>query len=130
MVNDRRFETLTSNISKLGLVGICRYYMEPLKYTHNPEGPLVILNLRKAIRGNVKPLGTYTLPVLYPNGWRVQEAKVKDLKSLMDFIPPSYAPFYEALQADALQNDGGVLDEVSSDDEGDDNPVQECGTVK
>src|SRR5258705_11121234 len=80
------------------------------KYTHNPNETIKTLDIRNRTRGQVKPLGlTHFLP-LYPEERTVQEAKVKDLLTLMEFVPAAYADFYRSIKPSDTQEDGGVVD--------------------
>lgn len=76
------------------------------KYSNN-EGfqfETVDLSKRKSVSKEIMEL-----PLLYPNGNTINEAKKKDLLQLMELIPPIHHEFYKNLKCSAQATGGEVI---------------------
>lgn len=82
------------------------------KYSNNNDVPFETVDISK--RKSLLPESK--LPLLYPNGNVINDAKKKDLLQLKEFIPPMYYAFYENLRSTA-QGTGGELLHGPEEDE-------------
>lgn len=83
------------------------------KTSNNPESLFSTVDLSKKARGRPKSTADIPLPLLYPEGKAIAKAKLIDLKSLLNFVPPIYHSFYRSLKYDTTTVD----DEIWTDDE-------------
>lgn len=63
-----------------------------------------------------KVLTQNALPLLYPNGNVINEAKKKYLLQLMELIPPLHHKFYENLKSSTQSSGGDLIGSLEEDD--------------
>ncbi|KAJ8889319.1 hypothetical protein PR048_008818, partial [Dryococelus australis] len=68
------------------------------KFTHNSLIGFNSIYLNKRLTSSPANLGSLVLPILYPQGRELSEEKLKDVRSLLQFVPPVYHAFYNGLQ--------------------------------
>ena len=68
------------------------------RYSHNTLEAWKILDVHPRRQGRPSDVGRTALVPLYTSQRCIKDSKIKDLKSLMDYIPPVHHPFYNALQ--------------------------------
>ena len=69
------------------------------KYSHNPLVEFSSVNFNRRLKGRPAHLKNVELPVLYPRGRLLSEMKLKDLKSLLKYVPPIHHSFYNNLES-------------------------------
>ena len=69
------------------------------RYTHNDLEPWKLVDLGPKRVGRPVDMGRVTLAPLYDSARPINPAKLRDLKSLLCYIPPIYYSFYDALQS-------------------------------
>ena len=69
-------------------------------YTHNDLEPWKSVDLRPKRVGRPSDMAQVILPQLYDGPQPINPAKLRDLRSLLCYIPPIHHGFYEALPAD------------------------------
>jgi hypothetical protein len=74
------------------------------KYTHNSLVSFDSVNLNKRLKGRPSNLGSLILTTLYPNGRKLSDEKLKDVKSLLQFMPPMFHTFYTNLEANTNED--------------------------
>lgn len=91
------------------------------KYTHNNDVQFSSVNMNKRLKGRPVNLGSLNLDILYPDGRKLTQAKLNDIKSLLQFVPPCHHQFYNQLQqGDVLDDRCDEVDvETSCDDKED-----------
>ncbi|XP_072384295.1 uncharacterized protein [Diabrotica undecimpunctata] len=76
------------------------------KYTHNKEIQFYSVNLNKRLKGRPVNLASLNLSILYPEGRKLSQAKLNDIRSLLQFVPPCHHQFYNKLQqSEVLEDD-------------------------
>lgn len=88
----------------------CMHY----KYSNNDTFEFFEVDLKKRVTKEHQELD-----VLFPNGRTIDYAKLKDLKSLLPYIPPIHHEFYNNLRGSSQTVDYGLVEEWS---DGDDTP--------
>jgi hypothetical protein len=63
------------------------------KYALNSLVSIDSINLNKRLRGRPSFLGSLILTTLYPNGRNLRDEKLKDVKNLLQFVPPIFIDF-------------------------------------
>lgn len=58
------------------------------------------MNVARKSRGSPPNLGRVQLPQLYNGPCKIKSQKLKDLHSLLEYVPPFHHSFYQSLQAD------------------------------
>ena len=82
------------------------------QYSHNTLEAWKTLDVRNKRPGRPAGLGRVELVPLYTGPRPLNESKLKDLKELMQFVPPVYHEFYSSLES-------ATAEQPSSDGEDD-----------
>ena len=80
-------------------------------YSHTLEA-WKTLSVRRRCQGRPSDLGRAILSQLYASPRPITEAKLQDLRQLLEFIPPIYHDFYTSLEA--VNTDTSENEEASS----------------
>lgn len=86
-------------------------FLIKFKYGHGDLEQFRTLDLTKArTKGRPTTIGNKQVDVLHPHGVPVAQAKIVDLKSLLEFIPPVYQDFYNSLHGtdDSSEDDSNT----------------------
>lgn len=100
-----RMSMMMHDASKPGIIGTS------YTYSGMADGSMSISVNKRGRDPNLKAI---KFSEKYPNGRKIKEAKLKDLKKMMPFIPPVYQSFFANLQGDGSTD---VVEEM--DDEND-----------
>lgn len=87
------------------------------KYTHCKDVEFYSVNLNKRLKGRPVNLASLNLNTLYPEGRKLSEAKLTDIKSLLQFVPPCHHDFYNKLQQSEVLGDDNEEDNNSHNEE-------------
>ena len=100
---------------KIRRLKLQREHPKLLFYTYNClEDVFCALDIaKKSRRGRPIRLFPDTLEPLYPEGRKISKDKVKDLKSLLKFVPPQHHQFYMSLQGE----EEGIPAQSNSDED-------------
>jgi len=67
------------------------------KYSHNDLEAWKIIDVKRKSPGRPPDMGRIALPLLYGGPRPINEKKLKDIQELLEFVPPVYHEFHEAL---------------------------------
>lgn len=81
------------------------------KYSLNPEVKYDIVCFAKRTKGRSVSIQNIILKKKFPNGRPINQDKLKDLKSMMCFVPPVYHQFYNDLNSSNEGNENTSEDE-------------------
>lgn len=90
------------------------HYEFSYKESNNEDVLFNTINVRKRNASTSASTLLDTLPMLYPNGRKIDVKKFANLQELLDFIPPVHHKFYNDLQ---FQNNGDADPNRDEDDE-------------
>ena len=74
-------------------------YMFKYRLSHNDLEEWNEVDLRPRRAGRPQDMGRVSLPPLYPSSRPINVAKLKDLHSLLHYVPPVHHDFYKALKS-------------------------------
>ena len=69
------------------------------RFSHNDLEGWHVVDLRPKRAGRLQDMGRVSLPPLYSGPRPINEAKLKDLHSLLCYVPPIHHDFYNALRS-------------------------------
>jgi len=75
------------------------------------------VNFEKQRKGRQQQMPILQLPMLYPSGRLISQAKYKDIQDLMKYVPPIHHDFYNSIQHEQRKCSGPeVADDVHDND--------------
>lgn len=122
-VVNRKVDVDGEKVEWLKIHWLCFRREEPkkifFKYSSNEDVPFRCIDLSRIggarNRRNID-LGALVLTELYPRGRVIAAPKLRDLQSLLQFVPPVHHAFYNHLLGNDNQEDGGLDEEQDIDE--------------
>ena len=97
----RKVNTMNQKVDWLSIrwIRICQEKPFEIKYrySHNTLEAWKTLDVRKKRQGRPSDIGRVQLTPLYTGQRQLNENKLRDLRELLQFIPPVYQEFYSSL---------------------------------
>jgi len=84
------------------------------KYSHNALEAWKVVDLSRRTKGRRVDMGRISLPRLYDGPRQINDKKLEDLLSLLDYIPPVFHSFYQELSG--CDRDDEAPEEVDPSD--------------
>lgn len=85
------------------------------KYSHNALEAWKVVDLARKTKGRRPDMGRVSLSRLYDGPRQIDDKKLADLRSLLDFILPVYHSFYQELSGCAGDDSGLETDQSDSE---------------
>jgi len=118
VVVNRKVDTEGLKVEWLKIRWLCFKCEAPkkifFKYSNNEDVPFRCIDLSciggPQNRSDIN-LGSLVLPDLYPQGREIAGPKLRDLQTLLQFVPPIHHAFYNQFIVNDNADDGGLIEE-------------------
>lgn len=86
------------------------------KHSHSDMVEFREVNFNKRLKGAPSNLAATPLPLIYPEGRKLSAAKIKDIKSLLSYVPPVNHQFYNNMIENVLGSDNNSAAESENEE--------------